>query len=167
MTSPPVTRITAAEYQAGMLTKKRHKYGAKRATLDGYKFDSQAERDRYAVLRQMEVARQISDLQVHPRFPLVVNGRRCGLYEADFAYLEPRAMKRPNVIDMGGDPMPHIPGVTTVRVIEDVKGVATAEYKIKRELFLALYPDAEFREMNIGKPSKRAAWAAAVKRRGT
>ena len=53
------------------------------------------------------------------------------LYEADSSYLE---RSRP--------------------VIEDVKGHPTPEYKLKRELVLALYPGTIFREVRLCRGSR-------------
>jgi len=78
----------------------RNKYGAHRVELDGIWFDSQREAARYAELRLMEQASLITDLQVHPAFPLMVPDLTqpeapqvfytIGVYHADFRYLNLR-----------------------------------------------------------------------------
>jgi hypothetical protein len=93
------------------------KYGNRRVTEDGIPFDSLAELRRYRELRMLEAAGVIAGLEVHPRYPLVVNGVKVGSYEADFRYVTPE-------------------GET---VIEDVKGVRTSTYKLKKRLVEALY----------------------------
>ncbi len=105
---------------------KKHKYGAKRVTVDGYKFDSIAESERYGALRYRLLAKEITDLNVHPQYPLDVNGVRVAVYEADFAYRVPGEMRL---------------------TVEDVKGFPTPEYKLKKKLFLALYPHCIFNEV--------------------
>ena len=98
----------------------RRKFRNRPTEIDGHKFDSQAEGRRYEELRLLELAGEISDLRVHPKWDLVVNGALICRYTADFCYL------------------PKGPGDY---VIEDVKGgqaTKTAVYKIKKKLMLAL-----------------------------
>lgn len=86
---------------------------------DGFTFDSIKERDRYWELKRQVEAGAICCLEVHPRFPLVVHGIDCGVYEGDFGYVE------------GG-----------TAVVEDVKSLATRKlptYRLKRRLVWALY----------------------------
>lgn len=97
------------------------KYGAIPTTVDGYRFASRAEARRYAELRLMALAGEIADLELHPRFRLVVNGQSIGAYVADFAYTDV---------------------ATGRRVVEDVKGgqaTRTAVYRLKRRLMLACH----------------------------
>ena len=95
----------------------RNKYGAIRTRIDGHTFDSKAEANYYAALKLRERAGEIGAIRVHPRYPLAVNGKLIATYVADFEY---------QVIGDG------------LRV-DDVKGVATPVFKIKRKLFEALY----------------------------
>jgi hypothetical protein len=64
----------------------------------------------------MEKAGEIHCLELQPRYPLIVNGEKVGTYVADFRYFE-------------GD---------TLRV-EDVKGILTPVYRLKKKLVKALY----------------------------
>jgi len=96
---------------------RRSKYGNRRVSVDGLRFDSQAEARRYEDLRLMEAAGEIARLQVHPRFPLRVGTVLVGTYVADFAYLDRQGLP----------------------VVEDVKGVRTAVYRLKRKLMQALH----------------------------
>lgn len=96
------------------------KYHNVPTTVDGHRFDSKKEAARYADLSVMERGGGIRDLEVHPRFPLVVHDIDCGVYVADFAY-----------ITRAG-----------VRVIEDVKSAATRKlptYRLKARLVWAIY----------------------------
>jgi hypothetical protein len=78
----------------------RNKYGAHRVELDGIWFDSQREAARYRELCLMEQASLITELQVHPAFPLMVPDLTqleapqvfytIGVYHADFRYLNLR-----------------------------------------------------------------------------
>lgn len=49
-------------------------------------FDSKAEAKRYAELRLMERYGDIGPIEVHPRFPCVINGTKVCTYIADFRY---------------------------------------------------------------------------------
>jgi hypothetical protein len=85
-------------------------------TVDGIRFDSRKEARRFAELKLLERAGEIRDLEVHPRYPLTVNEQEVCVYEADFFYRE----KDGRV------------------VIEDVKGVKTPVYRLKKKLMRAL-----------------------------
>lgn len=112
------------------------KYHAVRTQLDGYTFDSKAEAKRYAELRLLERAGQISKLTVHPRYPLEVNEVRICVYVGDFSYTE---LHREN----GG-------GFYEIRsVIEDVKGVKTPAYRLKKKLFEAIHPGWTITEVKV------------------
>lgn len=120
-------RMTVEQYRKlGTTQSAPGKYGNKRVREDGHTFGSKGEHARYCELKLMQLGRRITELRVHTRFPLDVNGRRIGTYEDDFDYRENGKL-----------------------VVEDTKGVATPDYKLKRELFRALYPDAEFRELKL------------------
>lgn len=92
------------------------KYGASKQTVDGITFDSKAEAERYSILKLLEKAGKIQRLEVHPVYPLVVNGMKIGKYIGDFHYLENGA-----------------------GILEDVKGVKTAVYRLKKKLIKAIY----------------------------
>lgn len=97
----------------------RNKYRARRVALDGHTFDSQHEADVYAE-RVLELrAGLISDLEVHRRFRLEVNGVHICDYEADLSYMRAGRL-----------------------VVEDAKSPPTRRlpvYRIKRKLMRALY----------------------------
>jgi hypothetical protein len=92
------------------------KYNAIRTTIDGITFDSRAEGRRYQELRLLASAGEIADIELQPKYPLVVNGVNCGHYKADFRYK-----------------------VAGVLIVEDVKGVKTPVYQLKKKLVKALY----------------------------
>ncbi|HMN12801.1 MAG TPA: DUF1064 domain-containing protein, partial [Bellilinea sp.] len=48
----------------------RSKYNAKKASADGFTFDSQAEERRYQELKPLEQAGKITGLEVHKRYRL-------------------------------------------------------------------------------------------------
>lgn len=102
------------------------KYGNRKTVIDGIKFDSKAEAERYKELKILEKAGLIKKLILQPEFLLQdkfkYNGKteRAVKYIADFKYFD---------VAKG------------VCVVEDVKGVETEAFKIKRKLFLKLYGD--------------------------
>ena len=104
------------------------KYHNRRVTIDGVTLDSQAEGRRYQQLRALANVWAIQDLIVHPRYLLVeartIDGKRerALYYEGDFAYTERGRW-----------------------VVEDVKGVVTDVFRLKRRLFLERYPAIELR----------------------
>ena len=93
------------------------KYHAVKTEVDGYVFASKAEANRYSQLKLMEMAGEISYLELQPKFPIVVNGVKICTYIADFRYLY----------------------CGTNQIIEDVKGMKTPVYKLKKRLVEALY----------------------------
>lgn len=86
--------------------------------VDGFTFDSKREAQRWHELKLLEKAGQIHGLVPHPAFDLHVNGVKVATYIADFAYFT---------------------GVLAQRRIEDVKGVKTAVYQLKKKMLLAEY----------------------------
>lgn len=109
------------------------KYNAKKTNVDGIKFDSIREADRYCELKLLEKAKEIRNLELQPRFLLqdkfkdkMGTTHRKIEYVADFSY-----------IDNDGK-----------AIVEDVKGVLTDVYKIKKKMFLKIYDEQyEFREI--------------------
>lgn len=101
-----------------MFAAQRHKYNAKKTEIDGFVFDSKAEAARYLELSILEKSGDISNLELQPEFLCEVNGKKICKYRADFRYID------------------HETGKT---VVEDVKGVKTDVYKLKKKLVEALY----------------------------
>lgn len=106
-----------------------NKYRNQKTIVDGIKFDSKSEANRYCELKLLQRAKQISNLELQPRFVLQdkfknKNGQtvRAITYIADFSYTE-----------------------NGKKVVEDVKGVETKEFAIKRKLFEYKYRDVDFR----------------------
>ena len=63
-----------------------NKYRNKKQFYKGIKFDSKKELQRYLILEEMQMKKLIYDLEIHPVFPLLVNGIKIGRYTADFKY---------------------------------------------------------------------------------
>ncbi len=101
-----------------------NKYGAKKTEIDGIVFDSKAEARRYSELKLMQYSGMIHSLECHPSWPLIVNGVKIGKYTADFRY------KYYSDIDIDGDGRD---------VVEDVKGMRTRDYILRKKLMLAIH----------------------------
>lgn len=91
-----------------------------KTVIDGVKFDSKAESRRYLELNLMQQAGLIFDLQMQIKYTLIARQKRADgvtelpvFYVADFQYFEKGKL-----------------------VVEDVKGVKTPVYIVKRKLML-------------------------------
>lgn len=109
-------------------TEGRSKYGVRHdaegvaaRTIDGIKFDSKAEAVRYSELKLLQRVKAISGLTLQPKFPCRVMGELVCTYKADFQYVQ------------------HTPDGRSDKIIEDVKGVKTAMYRLKKKLVEAIY----------------------------
>jgi hypothetical protein len=112
----------------GLLMIPRRKYGNAKKVTDGIQFDSRAEAIRYQRLKFLQNSGQISNLMLQPVYILQASFKHQGRtiqaikYIADFQY------------EANGK-----------LVVEDVKGVQTAEFRLKMKLLLHQYPDIDFR----------------------
>jgi hypothetical protein len=93
------------------------KYHSVKTEIDGYVFASKAEAHRYSELKLLEMEGSISCLELQPKFPIIVNGKKIATYIADFRYLH----------------------CGTKQIIEDVKGVRTPVYRLKKKLVEAIF----------------------------
>ena len=95
--------------------------------VNGYKFSSKKEVNRYKELNGLVKAGEISDLSIKPRYELVVNNNLICRYVADFSYL----MEDKNY-----------PGVYA-EIVEDVKsrksGGSFDIFRIKAKLMKAIH----------------------------
>lgn len=102
-----------------MITSKHTKYRNKKVYVDGIKFDSVKESRRYRQLRLLEKSGKIRNLQLQVPFELqekyTINDKkvRAIKYVADFVYIDQ-------------DGKTHV---------EDVKGIRTDVYKMKKKMF--------------------------------
>ena len=105
------------------------KYHNKKTVIDGIKFDSKLEAERYEQLKILERSGVIRDLELQPEYELIPSFRKNGktwrrtLYKADFRYI------------LAEDDS---------YIIEDVKGstaVITGVFRLKQKLFEYKYPD--------------------------
>ena len=96
---------------------KKSKYRAVKTVVDGITFASKAEAERYRELKVLEKAGEIGLLSLQPVFVLAdavtINGRKKPAlkYKADFSYMTKAGW-----------------------VVEDVKGMLTPVYRLKRHL---------------------------------
>lgn len=99
------------------------KYGNRKTTLNGVKFDSHKEAQRYAQLRLLERAGRITNLRCQVKYILIpaqrdqkgkLLERECS-YVADFVYFD---------LTLGRE------------VVEDAKGYRTDAYKLKKKMML-------------------------------
>jgi hypothetical protein len=123
-------------------TGKPIRFNSRKVSSDGYTFDSAAEERRYFELKYLQMAGEISDLRIHPRYELIPRHIYQGIkireidYEADFSYTE-----------------------RSRQVVEDVKGFGwnkrkkppaweprlTEGAQLKIKMFKYRYPDIDFR----------------------
>ena len=94
------------------------KYKNVKTVLDGITFDSKKEATRYAELKLLAKSGLIQNLRLQVPFELIPKqqGERAVKYIADFVYTE------------NGE-----------TVVEDVKGIKTDVYKIKKKLMLKVH----------------------------
>ena len=94
---------------------KESKYHNRKVTVDGITFDSVKEASRYQELRMLERAGEITGLVRQQKIELIPKTKlyRACYYVCDFIYFDKRENKT---------------------IYEDVKGVRTKEYLLKRKL---------------------------------
>lgn len=94
------------------------KYRNIKCEADGYTFASKAEYNRYQELKLLQRTAHIKNLELQPKYAIIVNSKKICTYIADYRYFD---CDKNQV------------------VVEDVKGVKTAVYRIKKKLVEALY----------------------------
>lgn len=131
--------MTLEEYRKSLL-QKPSKYGAKKTECDGYVFDSKRESERYSELKIREAAGEIFGLELQPRFECVVNGKKICTYIADFRYKEYNPPENIKYIQDDGSVEEKVVDFTGFKtIVEDVKGMKTPAYKLKKKLVEALH----------------------------
>jgi len=96
------------------------KYRNVKTEIDGIVFDSLKESRRYQELMLLYKAKIITNLEIHKKYPLIVNGVSLGHFESDFSYI----------------------GQDGRSVIEDVKSEVTRRiplYRLKAKLMIAIH----------------------------
>lgn len=108
------------------------KYKAKKTIVNGIKFDSKKEANRYATLLLLEKSGRIKNLKLQPTYELIPKFKkndktyRKTTYKADFEYFDTKLNKI---------------------VVEDVKGFKTDVYKLKKKMFEYKYNELEIEEV--------------------
>lgn len=121
-----IERIRSADYLGlGRKVAKPAKYGNRKVEIDGMTFDSVKEGRRYSQLKLLERAGEIRELELQVKYRLEVNGVHVCDYLADFVYEE--------TVDR------ECGHRRFERVVEDVKGVRTKDYRIKAKLMKACH----------------------------
>lgn len=114
---------------------RKNKFGAIPKTVDGIRFHSTWEADRYSQLKIQERIGEISELKLQVPYNLEVNGMLVTKYIADFTYVH----------------------VANGFIVEDAKGFKTPEYKIKRNLMEAVHGIILYESYRVPKsPNKRS-----------
>lgn len=108
------------------------KYGNVKTEIDGIVFASKKEAKRYQELKLMEKAKEIFNLELQPSFLITINGVKVCTYRADFAYTNEQYSKRSYAPDRTIETIPE-------RIIEDVKGMKTPVYNLKKKLMKAVH----------------------------
>ena len=120
----------------------KSKYNSRKVTRNGETYDSIKEADRHGVLKLLERAGKISNLQRQVKFELIpaqkdpVTGKVIEWavsYVADFVYDVP--VHTQSINENG-----HVVfGDGWKTIVEDVKGYRTPEYKLKKKMMLYLH----------------------------
>ena len=95
------------------VNKKRGKYNAMKCIIDGHKFDSKIEGDYYILYRDKQLKGLISNLELHPVYPIIINSKKICKVILDFRVFDEDS------------------GETKV---VDIKGLDTAISKLKRKM---------------------------------
>lgn len=121
----PADQADLEQWLRGPKARERRKYANVPTVVDGIRFDSKAEARRWDELQMLVKAGRVKDLRRQVRYVLIPktarpsggSERECA-YLADFVYLDAQ---------------------TGRSIVEDVKGAATPEYKLKRKLMLHVH----------------------------
>lgn len=94
------------------------KYRAIPTSVDGIRFDSRREAERYQGLKILVRCGEIKNLRLQVPYDIVINGHKVCKYIADFVYIDNETGKE---------------------VVEDSKGMRTPVYRLKKKLMLAVH----------------------------
>jgi hypothetical protein len=110
------------------------KYNAKRTVVNGITFASRLEAERYQQLMLLERADEISGLVLQPEFQILQG------------WIHPETGEKIKSRFYVGD-FRYIDNATNKMVVEDTKGIETAEFRLKWSLVQSQYPQYEFRKL--------------------
>ena len=128
-----------------------NKYHAKKTTIDGILFDSHAEALRYMELKLLMQTGIVKDIECQPVFVLQPGFWKC-CREVSIN------LASKHICPYCGKRMPKTTSITYIadfrityadghQEIEDVKGMETALFKLKRKLFEYKYPELTLKIM--------------------
>lgn len=101
-----------------LISPRTGRYNVRRVEVDGVIFDSAEEGKRFRILKADLALGIIRDLRMQVPYPYAENGRHCFTYKSDFNYV---------VVATGEE------------IVEDVKGMKTPVYNLKKKLIEARY----------------------------
>ena len=110
------------------------KYNAKKTVIDGITFASRLEGERFKQLKLLQQAGEIEGLSLQDEFQIArgwINPEtgekiKSAFYVADFTYFDNRTKRW---------------------IVEDTKGMETADFRLKWKLVQSQYRDYEFRKV--------------------
>ena len=95
----------------------KSKYHAKPTIIDNIRFASQKEAKYYSELKLLVRAKEVIKFELQPKFDIIINGKKCGFYKADF-----KVYFSSGIIE-----------------VWDVKGFKTPVYALKKKIIEAMY----------------------------
>lgn len=109
--------LTSVEYkELQFQVTPQMKYRNQKVEIDGYKFASRREANRYGRLKLLKQEGSVIDFKMQVKYPIVINNQKICVYIGDFEVL-------------------WRSGKTTV---EDCKGMKTSTYALKKKLVKAV-----------------------------
>lgn len=120
------------------------KYNAKKAVVDGIRFDSKVESLYYVYLKDLKSKGELKDFKLQPVYELQPKFEYQGLkrrainYKADFLVIDKEDKE----------------------TVIDIKGMPTTEAKLKRKMFEYCYPDKDLKWIvrNLKRGSETGGW---------
>ena len=110
------TIMTTEQFKA-IKKPKKSKYKSVKCEHLGVKLDSLKEKRQYIKYLHQQSIGEILSIKLQPRFDIIINGKFCGFYKADFEIELPDK---------------------SIQII-DVKGMKTIVYKLKKKIIEAMY----------------------------
>ena len=111
-----------------MVLSTMNKFRAIKTKVDGITFDSKREAARYCELKLLQQHDAITNLECHPKFDLIVNGKKVSTYISDFRYYDMQKSEW---------------------IVEDVKSkiTKTSTYRLKKKILEAQEPSVIITEI--------------------
>lgn len=110
------------------------KFGNKPVVVNGIRFQSRLESERYQQLMLLERAGEISGLVLQPEYQILQG------------FINPETGEKVKSRFYVGD-FRYIDNATNKMIVEDTKGMETPEFRLKWSLVKSLYPQYEFRKL--------------------